>query len=81
MSTTTARLSDESKARIAEAAERQAEFYAEAERRYAEFLKTGKSIPWDEMRRYLKSQLAGKSVKRPVARKLDVACMRYFRAT
>lgn len=93
MSTTTIRLPDELKARVADAAkqagttvhgfmleaiaektdetERRAEFYAEAERRYAEFLKTGEIIPWDEMRRYLEDRLAGKSAKRPVARRLD----------
>lgn len=51
-------------------AERQAEFHALAERRYAEFLETGLSIPWEEMRRYLMDRLAGKSAKRPVPRKL-----------
>ncbi|HEY8229495.1 MAG TPA: ribbon-helix-helix protein, CopG family [Rhodanobacteraceae bacterium] len=92
MSTTTIRLPDELKARIAQAAkregtsahsfiveaitekadsaERRADFYGEAERRYAEFLKTGKSIPWEEARSYLKARLAGKTMKRPVARKL-----------
>lgn len=93
MSTTTIRLPDELKARVAEAAaqagttshnfildaiaekadsaERRADFYAEAERRYAEFLETGESIPWEEARSYLKAWLAGKPVKRPVARKLE----------
>ena len=52
-------------------AERSAEFYAEAERRYAEFLKTGESIPWAEMRNYLEARLAGKIVKRPVPRRFD----------
>lgn len=103
MSTTTIRLSDELKARVAkaakregisannfiveaitekaDAAERHADFYAEADRRWAKFLKTGESISWEEMRRYLKDRLAGKNAKRPVARKLDEARMRYFRAT
>lgn len=93
MGTTTIRLSDELKARVAAAAkregtsannfiveaitrkadadERRADFYAEADRRWAEFLETGKSIPWNEMRRYLEDRLAGKPAKRPVARKLD----------
>ncbi|MDN5938562.1 MAG: hypothetical protein L0H83_07845 [Salinisphaera sp.] len=93
MSTTTIRLPDELKARVAEAArhagttahgfmleaiaekadqaERRADFHAEADRRYAEFLKTGESIPWDEMRRYLEDRLAGKPARQPVARKLD----------
>lgn len=93
MGTTTIRLSDELKARVAAAAEREgtsannfiaeaiaekadaeerrADFYAEADRRYAEFLKTGKSIPWEEARSYFKARIARKDVKRPVARKLE----------
>ena len=93
MSTTTIRLPDELKGRIAAAAkragttphsfiveaiaekadeaERQADFHAEADRRYATFLQTGESIPWDDMRRYLEDRLAGKPARRPAARKLD----------
>ena len=93
MSTTTIRLPDELKARVAEAAkqagttshnfiiaaiaektdraEQRAAFHALADQRYAEFLESGKSIPWEEARSYLKDRLAGKAVKRPVARKLD----------
>ncbi len=93
MSTTTIRLPDELKARVAEAAKQagttphnfileaiaekadlaaeQAAFHALADQRYAEFLDSGKSIPWEEARSYLKSRLAGKAARRPVARKLD----------
>ena len=93
MSTTTIRLSDTLKARVAAAAkresttphnfileaiaekadsaERRADFHDEADRRFAEFLKTGESIPWDDMRRYLEDRLAGRPAKRPMARKLD----------
>lgn len=93
MSTTTIRLPDELKSRVAamanqagtsahnfmleaivektDAAERRAAFYAEADRRWAEFLETGESIPWEEARRYFKARIAGKNVRRPVARKLD----------
>ncbi|MGN6707282.1 MAG: ribbon-helix-helix protein, CopG family [Rhodanobacter sp.] len=93
MSTTTIRLPDELKARVAEAAKQagttshnfileaiaektdlaaqRADFHAMADQRYAEFLETGMSIPWEEARAYLKSRLAGKAVKRPLARKLD----------
>ena len=93
MSTTTIRLPDELKARIAEAAkqagttshnfiveaiaekadsaERQADFHALADQRYAKFLESGKTIPWEEARTYLKDRLAGKAVKRPLAHKLD----------
>ncbi|WP_426687779.1 DUF1778 domain-containing protein [Rhodanobacter ginsengiterrae] len=93
MSTTTIRLPDDLKARVAEAAEhagttahnfileaiaekadqaeQRAAFHALADQRYAQFLESGKSIPWEEARAYLKDRLAGKTVKRPVARKLD----------
>lgn len=92
MSTTTIRLPDELKARVARAAERagttphnfileaiaakteeqerRAEFHALGEERYAEFLRTGKSIPWDEVRQYLLQRLAGNDAPPPVARKL-----------
>lgn len=91
MSTTTIRLPEELKARVAKAAEaagtsahnfileaiaekaeqaeRRAEFHAVAERRWAEFLETGESIPWDEMRRYLMGRIQGEDVPRPIARK------------
>lgn len=93
MGTTTIRLTDELRSRIARAAkragttshnfileaiaektdsaERRAEFHALADQRYAQFLESGKSIPWEEVRRYLKARLAGKSTKRPLARKLE----------
>ncbi|MBS0576641.1 MAG: DUF1778 domain-containing protein [Proteobacteria bacterium] len=93
MSTTTIRLPEELKARVAKAAEaagtsahnfileaiaekaeqaeRRADFFAVAERRWAEFLETGESIPWEEARGYFKARVAGKDAKRPVARKLE----------
>ncbi len=93
MSTTTIRLPDDLKARVAEAAKQagttshnfileaiaekadlaaqRAAFHALADQRYAQFLDSGKSIPWEEARTYLKDRLAGKTVKWPVARKLD----------
>ena len=92
MSTTTIRLPENLKARVAAAAKRagttthgfildaiaekteqeemRAAFDAEAEDRYARIVATGKTIPWQEMRGYLEERLAGKEVKRPVARKL-----------
>jgi len=92
MSTTTIRLPDELKARVAEAAEqagttshnfileaiaekadlveRRVDFDAVADQRYAQFLESGKSVPWEEARIYLKNRLAGKNAKRPLARKL-----------
>jgi predicted transcriptional regulator len=92
MSTTTIRLPENLKARVAAAAKRagttthgfildaiaekaeqedmRAAFDAEAEDRYARIVATGKTIPWQEMRGYLEERIAGKEVKRPVARKL-----------
>ncbi len=92
MSTTTIRLPDELKARVAEAAkqagttshnfileaiaeradlaERQADFHAEAARRYERIVETGVTIPWDEFREYLMGRIQGKVTKRPAARKL-----------
>lgn len=92
MSTTTIRLPDDLKARVAEAAKRagtnshnfileaivekteQAEarfgLDAEAVQRYARIVDSGHTIPWEEMRRYLEGHAAGKSVQRPMARKL-----------
>lgn len=91
MSTTTIRLSDALKARIAKAAEaagttshnfileaiaekteqaeRRNEFHALAEQRWAEFLETGESIPWEQMRDYLLDRAHGKAGLRPQARK------------
>jgi predicted transcriptional regulator len=91
MSTTTIRLPDALKARIAKAAEaagttshnfileaiaekaeqaeRRAEFHALADQRYAQFLDSGESIPWEDARAWLKQRIAGKRVKRPAARK------------
>ncbi|MDZ4811405.1 MAG: ribbon-helix-helix protein, CopG family [Pseudomonadota bacterium] len=92
MSTTTIRLPDALKARIAKAAkrggttahnfileaiaekadqaERQAEFDAQAEQRYAGIVASGKTIPWADMRHYLEQRIAGKAARRPAARKL-----------
>ncbi|MCL5060099.1 MAG: DUF1778 domain-containing protein [Candidatus Thermoplasmatota archaeon] len=54
----------------ADQAERQGGFNQLADTRYAQLLATGKTIPWDEMRRYLEARLAGKTATRPVTRKL-----------
>ena len=91
MPTTTIRLPEDLKSRVAEAAKRsgmtthgfileaivekteqekqRADFDAVAEGRFARILASGKTIPWQEMRGYLEQRLAGKDVKRPVARK------------
>lgn len=52
-------------------AARRAEFHAVADQRYAEFLESGKSVPWAEARTWLKARAAGQAVKRPKANKLD----------
>ena len=92
VSTTTIRLPEDLKARVAAAAERagttahsfvldaiaekadqaerRAEFHDVAEERYADLLASGKSIPWETMRSYLEDRIAGKTVARPVAKKL-----------
>jgi uncharacterized protein (DUF1778 family) len=54
----------------AEQAELRADFDAVAEDRYARIVDSGKTVSWNEMRAFLEQRLAGKSVKRPVARKL-----------
>ncbi|MGO1718929.1 MAG: type II toxin -antitoxin system TacA 1-like antitoxin [Luteimonas sp.] len=55
----------------AELAARRAEFHAVADQRYAEFIESGKSIPWEEARVWLKGRAAGQKVKRPTAKRLD----------
>jgi predicted transcriptional regulator len=92
MATTTIRIPDDLKARVAAAArregksahsfileaiaekaeqeERRSDFDAVAERRFAEIIASGKTVPWGEMRAYLEDRLAGKAAPRPVAKKL-----------
>ena len=92
MTTTTIRLPDDLKARVAAAAERagttahsfileaivekadqaerRADFHEDAEKRYTDLVASGKTIPWKKMRSYLEDRVAGKSVARPVAKKL-----------
>ena len=40
-----------------------------ADQRYARFLESGESVPWEEARAYLEARFAGKDVTRPVSRK------------
>ena len=92
MSTTTIRLPEDLKARVAAAAkragttahsfileaiaekadqaERCADFHDVAEKRYADLLASGKTVPWEKMRSYLEDRIAGKTVSRPVGKKL-----------
>lgn len=50
--------------------ERRDEFRALADERHAEILRTGKTVPWQEMRKYFLALMAGEPAKRPAARKL-----------
>jgi len=92
MSTTTVRLSNDLKKRLADVAERAGmtshalilkaisdrveadearnRFLDEADRRYAAIAKTGQTVPWSEMRRYLERRVAGETVDAPAARPL-----------
>ncbi len=54
----------------ADQAERRADFHDVAGKRYAELIASGRTIPWEKMRSYLEDRIAGKSVARPVAKKL-----------
>lgn len=54
----------------ADAVERQNNFVAEAEARYAAIVASGKTIPWQDMRAYLEKRSSGGKPLRPKARKL-----------
>ena len=54
----------------ADQVERRADFYDEAEQRYADIVASGKTISWEQMRGYLEDRIAGKTVARPRPRKL-----------
>ena len=91
MSTTTIRIPEDLKARVAvaaeragttahgfileaiaekaEQAERRADFHEVAEKRYANLVTSGKTIPWEKMRNYLENRIAGKTGARPMAKK------------
>jgi predicted transcriptional regulator len=49
--------------------ERSADFHDAAEKRYANIIAAGKTIPWNKMRAYLEARLAGGKAVRPAARK------------
>lgn len=55
----------------ADQVERRGEFNDTAERRYAEIVATGRTIPLSEIRKYLEDRLSGKSPKRPGPKKLE----------
>lgn len=50
---------------------RRAEFEAVAQSRYEGIVASEKTIPWDEMRRYLQARVTGKKARRPAARVLS----------
>ena len=54
----------------ADQAERRAVFHDVSEKRYANLVASGKTIPWEKMRSYLEDRMAGQTVARPVAKKL-----------
>ena len=54
----------------ADQAERPGDFHDVAEKRYAGIVTSGKTVPWNELRRYLEDRVAGKAATRPRARKL-----------
>jgi len=54
----------------AEQEERRGEFRDAAERRHAGIVGSGKTVPWNEMRRYLERRVAGRKVARPRPRTL-----------
>ncbi len=55
----------------ADRAARSADFLDAAEKRYANIVASGKTIPWKKMRGYLEDRIAGKTAAaRPAARKL-----------
>lgn len=49
--------------------EHRIDFHDVADRRYAAILASGKTVPWNEMRRYLEDRLAGSSGNRPTPKK------------
>lgn len=51
-------------------AEQQAEFHQEADERRAKLVGSGKSIAWEDMRRYLEDRTEGRAATVPKARKL-----------
>jgi predicted transcriptional regulator len=54
----------------ADQAERRADFHDVAEKRYANIVASGKTIAWEKMRGYLEGRIAGKTLARPMAKKL-----------
>jgi len=60
----------EAVAEKADQLERRASFHDDAERRHADIVASGMTVPWSEMRRYLEDRASGRKAVRPAARKL-----------
>lgn len=54
-----------------EAEQRRAEFERVAESRYESIVSEGGTIPWGEMRRFMRARAAGKRARKPTPRKLS----------
>ena len=54
----------------AEQEEQRSDFDNLADKRLADIVASGKTIPWSEMRTYLQNRLAGKVTRRPLPKKL-----------
>ncbi|MFT3814854.1 MAG: CopG family transcriptional regulator [Acidovorax sp.] len=92
MSTTTIRIDDALKARLAataaragktphalildvltdavERAELDDELHRIADERWAALVRTGQSVPWEDVKTYLQARAAGQTPRQPAARKL-----------
>jgi len=68
MSTTTIRIEEELKERIAAAAHMAGMFHRLADERWARVLATGKTILWDEVKVYLEARARGERVRKPAVR-------------
>ncbi len=53
----------------ADAMEQRQAFHDEARERHEHYLATGESIPWEDMRDYLRRRVRGEDVQPPVARR------------
>lgn len=57
-------------AQTVEQAELDEEFHRVADERWAKVMNTGKTVPWDDAKAYLKARARGERPRKPAARKL-----------
>lgn len=57
-------------AQTVEQAELDEEFHRVAAERWAKVMNTGKTVPWDDAKAYLKARARGERPRKPAARKL-----------